>query len=389
MKKRLLPIILVLPCAAFLNGSCGTSRHLAPDPPTEPEPEYVEYSLVTPIISKYLSEVSYTDGDYSYSLVQNYTSQPQTYQTHWPAPVPFKWIPTEGAVSQKITFTSEQESFTYTFPGGTSKAEIYNLVPDRKYTCTVECTDAIGKVTKLDPQYIKTLPGRRFIRVDGVYNIRDLGGMKTGDGKTIRYGRIYRGGEAQGTHKLNITKSGREQFAQLGIGADLDLRRAMDALDITESPYQEGIHYRRFNDCNLYSYKKILEGGEYIRAFRYLVKELMTNPDKGVYFHCYAGADRTGTLAFLVEGLLGVSESELAKDYELTSFSTPPGARPRVGNNSRTYPGMVSVIKSLPGDSFKDKFYYYLSSGIVADGEKIGTQPVDTLEWFRNYMLEK
>ena len=42
---------------------------------------------------------------------------------------------------------------------------------------------------------------------------------------------------------------------------------------------------------------------------------------KPVYFHCAAGRDRTATLAVLLEGALGVSESDMAKDYELTYFS--------------------------------------------------------------------
>ena len=42
---------------------------------------------------------------------------------------------------------------------------------------------------------------------------------------------------------------------------------------------------------------------------------------KPVYFHCAAGRDRTGTLAVLLLGTLGVSESDMAKDYELTYFS--------------------------------------------------------------------
>lgn len=37
-------------------------------------------------------------------------------------------------------------------------------------------------------------------------------------------------------------------------------------------------------------------------------------------FHCTAGADRTGTLAYLVNGLLGVSYEDLCKDFELTSI---------------------------------------------------------------------
>ena len=40
-----------------------------------------------------------------------------------------------------------------------------------------------------------------------------------------------------------------------------------------------------------------------------------------LYFHCWGGADRAGTLAFLLGALLGVSEDDLIHDYELTSLS--------------------------------------------------------------------
>ena len=54
-------------------------------------------------------------------------------------------------------------------------------------------------------------------------------------------------------------------------------------------------------------------------TFCFVVQCLREN--KPVYFHCAAGRDRTGTLAVLLEGALGVSESDMAKDYELTYFS--------------------------------------------------------------------
>ena len=65
----------------------------------------------------------------------------------------------------------------------------------------------------------------------------------------------------------------------------------------------------------------------YILAIQWLIDRLREG--KPVYFHCIYGADRTGTLAFLLESLLGVGENELAKDYELTSFSYGLESAPR------------------------------------------------------------
>ena len=56
-------------------------------------------------------------------------------------------------------------------------------------------------------------------------------------------------------------------------------------------------------------------------SFRWVVARLREN--KPVYFHCWSGRDRTGTMAVLLLGTLGVSESDMAKDYELTYFSPP------------------------------------------------------------------
>lgn len=44
--------------------------------------------------------------------------------------------------------------------------------------------------------------------------------------------------------------------------------------------------------------------------------------NKPTYFHCSAGADRTGVVALLCEAILGVSQSDCDKDYELSSFNS-------------------------------------------------------------------
>ena len=45
------------------------------------------------------------------------------------------------------------------------------------------------------------------------------------------------------------------------------------------------------------------------------------NNPKNIYFHCRVGADRTGTIAYLLEGLLGVPDEKRYEEYELTYLS--------------------------------------------------------------------
>ncbi|NIY15095.1 MAG: hypothetical protein GWM98_09415, partial [Nitrospinaceae bacterium] len=40
-----------------------------------------------------------------------------------------------------------------------------------------------------------------------------------------------------------------------------------------------------------------------------------------VLFHCVGGADRGGTVAFLLNGLLGKDREHLIRDFELTTLS--------------------------------------------------------------------
>ena len=43
--------------------------------------------------------------------------------------------------------------------------------------------------------------------------------------------------------------------------------------------------------------------------------------NKPVYFHCSLGRDRTGTVAMLTLGILGVDEGDISQEYELTQFA--------------------------------------------------------------------
>jgi hypothetical protein len=87
-----------------------------------------------------------------------------------------------------------------------------------------------------------------------------------------------------------------------------------------------------------------------------------------LYFHCYAGADRTGTLALILEAILGVSQTDIDIDYELTTFyfgtSTDINKRAR---NETDWVNLITAINALTGSTFRDKVLNYLGSlGITA-----------------------
>ena len=204
----------------------------------------------------------------------------------------------------------------------------------------------------------------RWIHVPGARNVRDIGGW-TG----LREGRVFRGTElnAVGDHNLKIGSAGKNiLLKELGIKTDLDFR-AVDAKSrgncVTNSALGAGV---RLVDAPIGNYLHMFsQTNEYAATLRVFADE----KNYPVYMHCWGGADRTGTVAFILEGLCGVSEADLAIDYELTSF-TMFGLRTRVGTEKYPFAKMVARIKAYPGATLQAKFAAYAKGTLgLADAE--------------------
>ena len=204
----------------------------------------------------------------------------------------------------------------------------------------------------------------RWIHVPGARNVRDVGGW-TG----LREGRVFRGTElnAVGDHKLKIGAAGRNiLLRQLGIKTDLDFR-AVDAKSrgncVTNSALGADV---RLVDAPILAYTGMFDQtNEYAAALRVFADE----KNFPVYMHCWGGADRTGTVAFILEGLCGVPEADLAIDYELTSFSMF-SLRTRANRGKFRYADMLARIKAYPGATLQARFEAYAKGTLgLADAE--------------------
>lgn len=142
----------------------------------------------------------------------------------------------------------------------------------------------------------------------------------------------------------------------MGISIDLDLRRnktgesPTDALNLGTNGYTN-IQVLKFFDNGSGN-----TGDLYQKAIRSIIGWL--SEGKSVYLHCVGGADRTGTLAFLIEALVGVSESDLSKDYELTSFDgshTRRRSDPGQGNTEYILKYLINYLRQFEGSTINEK----------------------------------
>ena len=212
-----------------------------------------------------------------------------------------------------------------------NKVTVRNLFVNTEYYWKVVTDDEESDVKTFEtgdyPRWItcRSLTGEEDGR--GIYNVRDNGGYMTSSGKRVKQGLVYRGGEITSTsmsgHYNTITevakKAFREDMGMVG-GIELDLRGTGDIYDSYKAcafAEDDDIAYEMHA---IKSYNKtFLETRNQIAPIFEILKTADKRP---VYYHCFGGADRTGTLGFLLNGLLGVSYTDLVIDFELTSYSS-------------------------------------------------------------------
>jgi len=256
-----------------------------------------------------------------------------------------------------LTYEGETliDSFSYEEPE--SSYSIYNLKIGTKYkTKYVYQNQEIKTVEyKIDDA------APRNLYIDGVTNCRDIGGWKIDKRHRVKQGLIYRTAkfnEDESTDAL-ISSQGVETLKnKLGIKTEIDLRKTSDNENggITSSPLGEGVTYVSYpmvSSGNVLTLNKARLKG----IFDYFGDE----KNYPIVFHCSIGTDRTGLIAFLINGLLGVSEDDLYKDYLFSNFGLIYGVR--TPNTLKDY---IETIDLSSGTNLSEKIYNYLISNNVS-----------------------
>lgn len=155
-----------------------------------------------------------------------------------------------------------------------------------------------------------------FVSFEGIDNTRDIGGYVTTGGKTIRKGLLIRGTELDGallTDNVATELDKHKLVDTLGVKTEMDLRDESVSLG---DMLGEGVTHKYYNAPQ---YEDIFtEDG---KAKMKTIFTDLANPDNyPIYLHCTYGIDRTGTVCYILEALLGLTESQLQSEYALSNW---------------------------------------------------------------------
>lgn len=172
----------------------------------------------------------------------------------------------------------------------------------------------------------------KLLPMEGGYNIRDLGGIETADGRCVKSGLIFRGDELGG-----LTAKDWEFLSEIPIVTVVDFRSneeveanpdnlpesvhnqvflpispgnlTMEDMSFLESPEFDGEQFMK--DLNV----ELVSDSASIKQYREFFRLLQHEDCIPLIFHCTAGKDRTGMGAALYLSALGVDEESIFENY--------------------------------------------------------------------------
>lgn len=173
------------------------------------------------------------------------------------------------------------------------------------------------------------------LEIDGLSNARDLGGLRTGDGRVVRQGIVVRSDSLR-----SLTAKGHQDFIEIvGPRTVIDLRIELEVerggyylidetITVRNYPMRplSGLNQEQIDagacDNLIDDYMGQIEvnGDAVIAVLRHLA-----DPEQHpVVYHCTAGKDRTGVVTAQLLGILGIDDATIAADYHVTTANMVP-----------------------------------------------------------------
>ena len=273
-------------------------------------------------------------------------------------------IPDGFSVSTVELFVSENEKFSnsmvYHLSADETSVDVYNLKTNTQYYYKFVLSLSNGTKTSVEGCF-KTADTPRMLSVDGGCNMRDIGGWKTIDGKIIKQGLLFRSAEIDGAvnSKYTVSAEGINTLLTVfGIRTDMDLRHESENPNGTDA-LGAGVKHNYYR-APMYAEAFTSSGKEKIRN---IFSDLADKNNYPILIHCTHGMDRTGVVCYLLEAVLGVSEEDLMRDYQLSVMYH--------GNlwSENQMNEFIGQLKSYEGATIQQKAVNYLLSAGVTESE--------------------
>ncbi len=188
----------------------------------------------------------------------------------------------------------------------------------------------------------------------------------------IREGMFGKVEKAKVPGKNRLNDATRDYLTRvLGIRSDIDLRRDDECYGMKGSPLGDGATWFHYSS-KAYGTMQSDEGKT---AFTKVFKVFLDEKNYPIDFHCIAGQDRTGAVAFILGALLGMAEEDLYLDWETTGFWNGSANF----CHARLFNHLVAGFDKWPGETVNERVEAYVLS--------LGFTP-DDIAKFRGMMLE-
>jgi len=181
----------------------------------------------------------------------------------------------------------------------------------------------------------KTILSEQHLPMYGGYNFRDLGGIRTSDGKYVKWGKIFRSDDL---HEL--TPGDLDYLSSIPLTSIVDFRSEKEMQiapdknpasvkknypfsitpgNLTSAESVSGFSIAQMDSVMMNMNELLVSDSACITQYKDFFELLQNEDNIPLMFHCSAGKDRTGMGAALFLFALGVDEETILKDYLLSN----------------------------------------------------------------------